>query len=139
MAVLPSETADIAEAHQGDQPPSTTVPMSFQNDEPIVWIQPSATGGAILRPQEALLSSFQHNARHDRVLELTPMDVRRWTKAARALHDICGDLPNPTELLDAIPSDVRDSLSRGGEMSESLRRFQTVITSLVESTSVLYH
>lgn len=130
LTVLPSEEKE------GGKPPATASTDLGQNPKATTWIQPSATG-ANLRPGEALFSSFQYMDRRKRALELTPTDVLRWTQAFKGLRDVCGCCDTPVRFLDIIPSELRDSVSSGGEMTESLRRFRKVVTSLVESMSVL--
>lgn len=138
MTVLPPERKDNSTANPDDESLATTVLKPCQSPKPIVWVQPAETG-AVLCPQDALLASFQYTDCRGRMLALTPTDVLRWTQAAKGLHDTCGNFNTFIRLLNSISSDLKENLSCGGEMSESLRRFQRVVTSLVESTSVLRH
>lgn len=128
MTVLPPERKDNSTANPDDESLATTVLKPCQSPKPIVWVQPAETG-AVLCPQDALLASFQYTDCRGRMLALTPTDVLRWTQAAKGLHDTCGNFNTFIRLLNSISSDLKENLSCGGEMSESLRRFQRVVTS----------
>lgn len=138
LTFLPAEEAvqgRLAVDHV-EGPHATTASRASKDPKLVRYVSPSATG-AVLHPGEALWLSFLYSDRGNRLLKLTPTDVFRWQEAARALHDMCGDPEDPIVLIDALSPDLKGSLSLGGNMSESLRRFQTAMTTLIETTTVL--
>lgn len=99
-------------------------------------IQP-ASGEVSLRPGDRLLSSFRYVDPRNRTISLTPTDVARWGRAFEGLREIRGPSACAVRLWDAVPQDLRRSLSRGGETTESLRRFRRAMSTLLESPVIL--
>ncbi|ROW00019.1 hypothetical protein VPNG_08358 [Cytospora leucostoma] len=98
------------------------------------WIEPSEIGVTILRPGDALIPGLGY--RGGKNVEVSEVDILRWTRAAREINQRSWRIEKPI-LLDSLLDDLKQTLTRGGNIDDNFRHFMNSMRCLVASTAYL--
>lgn len=149
MVVMPDNTRPGTDSpvNSTQTKPGTDRLINSTEDEPDTeedssdrnrWVSPTDSG-VTLRPNDILDCGIRYNdigGAGD--LQLTPVDVMRWTRATAAIRTIYGgDICKEAILNTFVRPDFDHTLSRGGNVDDDFERIKTGLLSLINTLTFL--